>query len=115
MCAELANLNHCTVPFLSRAAVDLSWYDSRYTLHMHNKRPFVLAAHMSMFYAVVARKSTILAKHAQCKGNFDQVSHCNISSYRSFLFYIYYAYHWDYSKFRLCLQSAGLRRSTAEG
>ena len=26
--AELANLNHCAVPFLSRAAVNLSWYDS---------------------------------------------------------------------------------------
>ena len=28
MRAELANLNHCTVPFLSHAAVNLSWYDS---------------------------------------------------------------------------------------
>ena len=28
MRAELANLNHCAVPFLSRAAVSLSWYDS---------------------------------------------------------------------------------------
>ena len=28
MRAELANLNHCAVPFLSRAAVNLSWYDS---------------------------------------------------------------------------------------
>ena len=28
MCAELANLNHCAVPFLSRTAVNLSWYDS---------------------------------------------------------------------------------------
>ena len=26
MRAELANLNHCAVPFLSRAAVNLSWY-----------------------------------------------------------------------------------------
>ena len=25
---ELAGLNHCAVPFLSRAAVNLSWYDS---------------------------------------------------------------------------------------
>ena len=25
--AELANLNHCAVPFLSRAAFNLSWYD----------------------------------------------------------------------------------------
>ena len=29
MRAELANHNHCAVPFLSRAAVNLSWYDSR--------------------------------------------------------------------------------------
>ena len=29
MRAELANLNHCAVPFLSRAAVNLSWYYSR--------------------------------------------------------------------------------------
>ena len=28
MRAELANLNHCAVPFLSRATVNLSWYDS---------------------------------------------------------------------------------------
>ena len=27
MRAELANLNNCAVPFLSRAAVKLSWYD----------------------------------------------------------------------------------------
>ena len=26
--AELANLNHCAVPFLSLAAVNFSWYDS---------------------------------------------------------------------------------------
>ena len=30
---KLANLNHCTVPFLSRAAVNLSWYDSIYLLN----------------------------------------------------------------------------------
>ena len=30
MRAELANLNHCAVPFLSRAAVNLSWYDNLY-------------------------------------------------------------------------------------
>ena len=28
--AELANLNHCAVSFLRRAAVNLSWYDSIY-------------------------------------------------------------------------------------
>ena len=28
MRAELANLNHCAVPLLRRAAVNLSWYDS---------------------------------------------------------------------------------------
>ena len=28
MRTELANLNHSAVPFLSRAAVNLSWYDS---------------------------------------------------------------------------------------
>ena len=28
MRAELGNLNHCAVPFLSRADVNLSWYDS---------------------------------------------------------------------------------------
>ena len=28
MRAELANLNHCAVLFLSRTAVNLSWYDS---------------------------------------------------------------------------------------
>ena len=28
MCTKLANLNPCAVPFLSSAAVNLSWYDS---------------------------------------------------------------------------------------
>ena len=27
MRAELANLNHCTVLFLRRAVINLSWYD----------------------------------------------------------------------------------------
>ena len=27
-CDELANQNHCAVSFLSRTAVNLSWYDS---------------------------------------------------------------------------------------
>ena len=27
MRAELADINHCAVPFLSRAVVNLSWYD----------------------------------------------------------------------------------------
>ena len=31
MRAELASLNHCAVPFLSRAAVNLIWYDSTCT------------------------------------------------------------------------------------
>ena len=34
MRAELTNLNHHAIPFLSRAAVNLSWYDSR-VLGMH--------------------------------------------------------------------------------
>ena len=32
MRAELANINHCAEPFLSRAAVNLSWYDSTITI-----------------------------------------------------------------------------------
>ena len=32
MRAKLANLNHCAVPFLSRAAVKFIWYDS--TMHL---------------------------------------------------------------------------------
>ena len=32
MRAELANLNHCAVPFLRRAAANLSWYDSTATV-----------------------------------------------------------------------------------
>ena len=28
MRAEVANLNHCAVPILRRAVVNLSWYDS---------------------------------------------------------------------------------------
>ena len=30
MRAELASLNPCAVPFLSRAAINLSWYDYIY-------------------------------------------------------------------------------------
>ena len=33
MRAELAGLNHCAVPFLSRAAANLCWY--YYTLHLN--------------------------------------------------------------------------------
>ena len=33
MRAELANLNDCAVPFLSRAAVNLCWYYYIYTWH----------------------------------------------------------------------------------
>ena len=39
MRAELANLNDCTVPFLSRSAVNLSWCD----IYIHNMfRLFVI-------------------------------------------------------------------------
>ena len=30
--AKLVNLNHCAVPFLSCAAVNLSWYNSTYKI-----------------------------------------------------------------------------------
>ena len=41
MRAELANHNHCAVPFLSRAAVNLSWYDStHFALDMIDRRHF---------------------------------------------------------------------------
>ena len=42
MRAESANLNHCAVPFLSRAAVNLSWYDRtyRYCTFMSHDRSF---------------------------------------------------------------------------
>ena len=35
MRAELANIHHCAVPFLSRAAVNLSWYDSTHMINDH--------------------------------------------------------------------------------
>ena len=35
MRAELAILNHCAVPFLSRAAVNLSWYDNTYDTEVY--------------------------------------------------------------------------------
>ena len=31
ICAELADLNHCAVPFLTCAAVNLRWYYYSYT------------------------------------------------------------------------------------
>ena len=40
MRAELANLNYCAVPFLSRAAVNLCWYYitglQKYLNHLHS-------------------------------------------------------------------------------
>ena len=33
MRAELAYINHCAVPFLSRAAANLCWYDITYFLN----------------------------------------------------------------------------------
>ena len=41
---ELASLNHCAVPFLSRAAVNLSWYDSTH--------PFSVDAGHSLYSAL---------------------------------------------------------------
>ena len=38
MRAELANLNHCAVPFLSRAAINL--YDSTYYLKKNNFKEY---------------------------------------------------------------------------
>ena len=35
MRAKLASLNQCTVPFLSRAEVNLCWYDSIYIFDMN--------------------------------------------------------------------------------
>ena len=37
MRAQLANLKHCAVPFLSRAAVNLSWYDSIVDIDIYKK------------------------------------------------------------------------------
>ena len=45
MRAELANLNHCAVLFLSRATVNLSWYDSIYYANLR----LILSA---LFYSV---------------------------------------------------------------
>ena len=55
MRAELANLNDCAVPFLSRAAVNLSWYDiiSIYisTFACFHKHPFyVFKTFIRKFY-----------------------------------------------------------------
>ena len=38
MRAELTNLNHCAVPSLSRAAVNLSWYDNTKDRSLDRKR-----------------------------------------------------------------------------
>ena len=39
MRAKLANLNHCAVPLLSRADVNLSWCDSKYVIILYNIKP----------------------------------------------------------------------------
>ena len=38
MRTELAYLNHCAVLFLSRAAVNLSWYDNTYNIQHTNSK-----------------------------------------------------------------------------
>ena len=39
MRAELSNINHCAVPFLSRVGVNLSWYDSKlYSVHQNGPK-----------------------------------------------------------------------------
>ena len=42
MRAEIANLNHCAVPFLSRAAVNFRWYCCTYRpdIHTNMKKTF---------------------------------------------------------------------------
>ena len=50
MRAELASLNPCAVPFLSRAAVNLSWYD--YT-------PYLLYLEASAFITSNIRNNII--------------------------------------------------------
>ena len=47
MRAELVNLNHCAVPFLSRAAVNLSWYDS--TLYIHPDNDVILSTNPNIY------------------------------------------------------------------
>ena len=43
MRAKLANLNHCAAPFLSRAAVNLCWYD-------YSIRPKLTSFQLTIFF-----------------------------------------------------------------
>ena len=60
MRAELANLNHCAVPFSSRAAVNLSWYDSTlysvYTLLYKYKPRTTLTPKVKILLLIVAKR-----------------------------------------------------------
>ena len=58
MRAELANLNHCAVSFLSRAAVNLSWYDStHYIISLIICKLFHKIAHHLLLYIPPYRES----------------------------------------------------------
>ena len=56
MRAELANLNHCTVPFLSRAAVNLCWY---YYTTFEGQLPLV--------YRYISQRTKIYLNAGFCK------------------------------------------------
>ena len=58
MRAKLANLNHCAVPFLSRAAVNLSWYDITVFYTYYNGYLFLMVLQFSYQFSMY--KNTML-------------------------------------------------------
>ena len=53
MRAELANLNHCAVPFLSRAVVNLCWYGVTYILYSSTFLVLDVIKGGTMFYICI--------------------------------------------------------------
>ena len=52
MRAELANINHCAVPFLSRAVVSFSWYNNILVCYRYRKEISKIEVMKRIFYKV---------------------------------------------------------------
>ena len=62
MRAKLVSLNHCAVPFLSRATVNLSWYDSIYNCAQR----LDIAILLTKWKTTAAQNEVALSYHRVC-------------------------------------------------
>ena len=79
MRAELANLNHCAVPFLSRAAVNLCWYYITYSFIVIKTETYTLGSVLAG--SVRQKKSEIRFGSGSAKILGSVVSYSEYSDY----------------------------------